>query len=211
MEVGCGPGIVVSDLKRRGINIRGVELGAATVLAGLESDVKTQTDIFDLGERDKADIRAVLMLDVLEHIEDRKRFLKRVCDELPNCRLLLLTVPARMEIWSDYDKHWGHHLRYDRSILESELKGSGFTPQKSSYFFQWVYLVSLLMSLAGLAKSNSFEPILPGSLKALLHKTLGFITRTESRVVPGFVVGSSIICIASREDSLAHAEINNAL
>ena len=198
MDVGCGTGIVVNELKSRGVTICGVELGAAPVMPGLEDDVQTETDLFDLDDTLKARISIVLLLDVIEHIQDRQQFLQRIFRELPNCRLLLLTVPARMEIWSDYDRHWGHYLRYDRRGLEKELLQSGFTPQKTAYFFHWVYLASIAMGLLGLAKSTDFQAMESHGIKAFCHRLLGLFTRLESRLVPGFVAGSSIACSASR-------------
>ena len=159
MDVGCGTGIVVNELKSRGLNIRGVERGAAPLMAGLESDIDTCTDLFELGDALKDNIKVVLLLDVLEHIGDREKFLQRVHRELPNCTTLLVTVPARMEIWSSYDKHWGHYLRYDRPTLEGELKSAGFVPSKSLYFFHWVYVLSFLMKKLGIEKRTDLDPL----------------------------------------------------
>lgn len=199
VDVGCGTGMVVNELRRRGLAVRGVELGDAPVIPGAAEFVDTGTDLFELGPRFGPDIRAVLLLDVLEHIGERRQFLARIREELPACRFLLVTVPARMELWSGYDEHWGHNLRYDRPTLEAELSAGGFTPLRCSYFFHWLYLVSVLMKMAGVAKSRDFAPIRPGSPGDLLHRGLGLVTKLESRLVPGSVAGSSIICLAERK------------
>ena len=144
----------------------------------------------------------VLLLDVLEHIKDRRQYLQQIYRELPNCRQLVITVPARMELWSGYDEHWGHHLRYDRPGLEAELSESGFAPEKTAYFFHWVYLASLIMARLGFAKKMHFQPIASRGLKAVCHRVLGRMTDLESRLVPGGVAGSSIICRASRTTQL---------
>jgi SAM-dependent methyltransferase len=198
MDVGCGTGIVVEDLLSRGVNIRGIELGTAPIKPGLESHVQVETDLFELDETLKSQIKVILLLDVIEHMRDRTKFLQRIHRELPNCRHLLITVPSRMEIWSDYDEYWGHHLRFDRPGLEADLEAGEFPPQRTSYFFHWVYLSSLLMRALRIGKSTDFQPIEDRGIKGLLHRLLGAASCVESRVIPGCLPGSSIISIAAR-------------
>lgn len=209
MDVGCGKGIVVSDFKSRGLNIQGVELGPAPVMPGLENDVRTETDLFDLDPALKNDIRAVLLLDVLEHMQDRHAFLQSIYRELPNCHTILVTVPARMEIWSEYDRHWGHHLRFDRPGVASDLAAGGYRADKNAYFFQWIYLSSLLFRLLRISKSTDFQAIKRGGFKAFCHRLLGLFTCLESRLMPGWLAGSSIICVASRNDNTATGRLAN--
>ncbi len=199
MDVGCGTGIVVDELQSRGINIQGVELGKAPVMPGAAPHVQTGTDLFSLEESVRRRIDALLLLDVIEHVKERREFLQRVQRECPNCRSILITVPARMELWSSYDEYWGHYLRYDRPGLEAELEGCGFAPVRTAYFFHWLYLVSRAMNLLGISKGNDFRPIPPGSVTAFIHRALGWLTCMESRIVPGSIVGSSLICLAIRE------------
>jgi SAM-dependent methyltransferase len=198
VDVGCGSGIFLSYARSRGINIRGVEKGAAPLKPGLEAAIDTGTDLFELDDSVKQKIRVVLLLDVLEHIEKRQDFLQQIYSQLPNCEYLLITVPARQEIWSNFDSFWGHHLRYSRPVLMRELNAGHFTPTKIAYFFHWVYLVSLLLKGLGGKRKTSFDSPGRNRILAACHWVLGFATRLESAVVPGFVVGSSIFCIARR-------------
>lgn len=200
MDVGCGTGHVVRELASRRLNIYGVELGRAPVVPGVQDLVRTKTDLFDLDAEEKSRITVVLLLDVLEHMADRRRFLRRIFEELPHCRQILITVPARRELWSGYDEYWGHHLRYDRPGLERELAGSGFVPVRSRYFFHWLYLVSMMMGLTGLRRRTDFQPIKPGGLKALLHRLLYRMSLIETRLLPASLGGSSIICLATRDN-----------
>ncbi|MEP1471047.1 MAG: methyltransferase domain-containing protein [Halieaceae bacterium] len=214
MDVGCGTGIVVNALKKKSLNIRGVEMGMASVMPEVISEVRTGANLFDLDENIKSQIRAVLLLDVLEHMQNRREFIERIYRDLPNCRLVLVTVPARMEVWSSYDEYWGHYLRYDRSVLEAEIASGGFAVKKTSYFFHWIYLTSLLFKAIGLSKSTEFQPIAETGVKATFHRLVGWLSSWESRLMPGFVAGSSIICVASRDsekplDTFLNAEEND--
>jgi hypothetical protein len=113
----------------------------------------------------------------------------------------LVTVPARMEVWSNFDKDWGHYLRYDRPGLDRELAAGGFKTITSAYYFQWVYLSMLVMKMLGVERGSDFKSPTRSRSTAFLHRVLGFFTRVESRLVPGFLAGSSIVCLAAREES----------
>lgn len=200
MDVGCGTGLTVAYLAARGCDAHGVELGDAPVIGGMAERVTTGCDLFALDRERLAQVQAVLLLDVIEHVADREQFLQRIHRELPNCRTLLVTVPARAELWSSYDEHWGHYLRYDRPRLRAELAAAGFTPLRTAYFFNWLYLASLLFKLLRIPKSTQFSPIRAGSFTALLHSLVGWVTCAENRIMPGWVAGSSLACIARRTD-----------
>jgi hypothetical protein len=198
MDVGCGPGIFLGSLQGKPINARGVEKGSPVVRPGLELLIDTDTDLFELDEQTKQRIKVVLLLDVIEHIADRRQFLQTLNRELPNCDYLLMTVPARMEVWTSYDSDWGHFLRYDRPGLAAELVNTGFIIRKIDYCFQWVYLVMLVMKCLGIRRGSDFRSPTRNRLLAFCHRLLGAVTRLESRLMPGFVPGSSIVCVASR-------------
>ncbi len=200
MDVGCGIGLVVADLRSRGINARGVELGEAPTFADAKDHVKSGCNLFDLPVEEREQIRALLLLDVIEHMADRRQFLQKIALQCPNCEVLLVTVPARAELWSSFDEHWGHHLRYNRPQLREDLAAAGFSAGKTGYFFHWLYLVSLAMKVLRIPRGNEFRPIRRGSLKALLHRLLGAFSSLESRILPGALAGSSIACIARRVD-----------
>ena len=167
----------------------------------LELVIDTGTDLFDLDEAVREQIKVVVLLDVIEHIYNRQEFLRRIYAEIPNCEYLLVTVPARMEVWSSFDRDWGHYLRYDRQGLKRELADSGFKTIKSSYYFQWIYLAMLVMKWLGIERDSDFKSPTRTRITAFLHRALGVFTRSESRIVPGFVPGSSIVCLAARDQS----------
>lgn len=202
MDVGCGPGIFLGWVHDKPVNARGVERGSPVVQPGLEAIIDTATDLFDLPEELRSQIKVVVLLDVIEHISERRQFLQRIYRDLPNCSHLLVTVPARMEIWSKYDEDWSHFLRYDRPELAKDLAGGGFTATRMSYVFQWMYLSMLAMKWLGISRGSDFKSPNRNPVTALFHRILGGITRLETRLVPGFIAGSSIVCVAQRDEAL---------
>ena len=63
---------------------------------------------------------------MLEHIEDDAGALKNWASWLKPGGTLLLSVPARMKLWTAGDEWAGHFRRYERSQLIDLLQASGF-------------------------------------------------------------------------------------
>ncbi|MCF3650845.1 class I SAM-dependent methyltransferase [Synoicihabitans lomoniglobus] len=59
----------------------------------------------------------VTLLDVLEHVEDDRAAVKEFHRVLKPGGLLVITVPAMMQLWSDWDQALHHFRRYSRSGL----------------------------------------------------------------------------------------------
>ena len=69
---------------------------------------------------------AVVMLDVLEHIEDDGAFLRDVV--IPRVRpggTVLASVPAHQALFTQHDVMLGHHRRYSRDQLRTVLGDAG--------------------------------------------------------------------------------------
>ena len=62
----------------RSYYVKGVELGDAPVVQEVQNDVYTKTDVFDLPGHLKLQIDGVLLLDVIEHMEERIAFIRRI-------------------------------------------------------------------------------------------------------------------------------------
>src|SRR5690606_24058571 len=79
----------------------------------------------------------ILLLDVIEHIEDDKGFLKslisdKVIDTKTN---VLITVPAHQSLFSAHDIFLKHFRRYTVSSLLETLETCNLQSLKSGYFF----------------------------------------------------------------------------
>ena len=79
-------------------------------------------------------IDSVICLNVLEHIEEDMKSLKKICDLLePGGRLLLL-VPSHPLLYGSLDEHLGHHRRYGEKELKGKLETTGFKVISLKYF-----------------------------------------------------------------------------
>src|SRR5262249_35885109 len=108
LEIGCGRGIVVDHLRRSGRDCYGAELSPVRVLDAVKDQVWSGTDCLDLPEQFRREVELILLLDVIEHIEDPVRFLAGIRHAYPNCRWLITSIPAPMELWSNFDEAKSH-------------------------------------------------------------------------------------------------------
>jgi hypothetical protein len=86
-----------------------------------------------------------LLLDVLEHVEDDKDFLKRIYSLLNDNARVILTVPAWDFLFSGHDRFLGHHRRYNRKTLSVIL--DKFEIENSFYFYGSLLLMRLAIKL----------------------------------------------------------------
>jgi SAM-dependent methyltransferase len=101
LEIGCGPGFLLAELRDLGWNVTGVELSDYAVHHARETlhlDVRLGSiDSLDLGE---SSFDAVFMGDVLEHLPRPVEVLERVHRLLRPGGVLLVAIPSTMNLLS---------------------------------------------------------------------------------------------------------------
>ena len=193
LDIGCGRGIVVEYLRSRGINCIGCETSAAPVPNHLRAIVLESTDIADIPAGQRNSIRGALICDVIEHLADPVAFLHRIASLLPALKRVLLTVPGRQELWSEWDLHYGHFRRYNLIQLQATLTSAGFTPLWAQYFFHTLYLPAFL--LRG-EKMRSIEVKAP--VWRWPQSAFAAMFRAEEFLLPSALPGTSALIIAER-------------
>jgi hypothetical protein len=154
-----------------------------------------ETDFANLDAGLRERVTAVLLLDVIEHIERPADFILSVFESLPAVRSLVITVPARQELWSNYDEHYRHFLRYDIQRLRQVAQASRLSIRTWSHFFHALYVPALILKRTGRKRATAFAA--PKTL--WLHKWLGHMFWLESRLLPKGLFGTSLICVCTRE------------
>ena len=194
LEIGCGRGLVTQALRDAGFDCRGVELAQAAVPpVRVAPFVRTGIAFQDLPEVERGAVRGALLLDVLEHVDKPVDFLSQIRAALPRCERLVVTVPARRELWSQWDEFYGHRCRYDRTSLRRELDAAGYCVRSCRYFFHGLYPVALAINLVGATRST--EIVAPP--ESILHRAVGRWFAAESAPLLGFLPGTSLLAVAS--------------
>jgi len=135
LEVGCGGGLLSSLLTRDGANVVASDMMFNATRFVKDRGVSKGLT-FDAGQPwpfKRYSFQAVIMLDVLEHIEDDIACLHEARRVLSRGGIAVLTVPAHQFLFSSWDKVLGHQRRYSKSLLQFAFRTVGFQPVLISY------------------------------------------------------------------------------
>jgi SAM-dependent methyltransferase len=189
LEIGCGAGATLLLLRARGLDCRGVEIANVAAREDVRAYVTTNCDALALPEETRAQVRTILLLDVIEHIDDADAFLSGIARSFPGLRRVVVTAPARPEIWSNYDEYYGHKRRYDLAGLRNLGEGRGWRVRRAGYAFRLSYPPALALAL--LKQPRATELSAPSGFAALAHRALAALTLLEWRLLPAGLFGSS--------------------
>ena len=138
-----------------------------------------------------ADWDAVVSINVLEHIKNDEPELKSYHDHLGKSGgVLCLFVPARMEIYAQLDRDFGHFRRYVKPELGQKLERAGFEVLRLHYYnlagyFAWWLNFCVL-------RKRGFNA---GSVRFFDRFIFPWVHGFESHICPPFV-GQSLLAVA---------------
>lgn len=126
LDVGCGHGLFLSMVGKKGIGID-IDRDSLRMAKKRGLDVRFgPAESIDrlFGRRRKFD--TVTMLDVLEHIKDDERVIKKARSILKDGGSLIIVVPQYSRLYKKRDILLSHHRRYDRKDIIGKLERNGF-------------------------------------------------------------------------------------
>lgn len=86
----------------------------------------------------------IVASEVLEHIENADNFIEKINSISSNIGQIIITVPAKMSLWSKHDEAVGHVKRYEKNELKKlseKLNASSY--KIISYGYPWTSLLRL--------------------------------------------------------------------
>ncbi len=197
LDVGCGRGIVTSYLHKSGLSVIGVDMGSPSSSAKTGCAIYYNTEAGDLPDDIRKQVQAITLFDVIEHIEHPREFLKRLTEQFPNLEYLMITVPARRELWTNFDNYYGHFRRYTLQSVKKEVEDSGFNIIFSRYFFHILYPLIRMNNI--FFKNRDIDIKAPeGLFSRMIHKASASLFYSEIFLVPGRVRGSSIVAVCKK-------------
>jgi len=145
LEVGCGIGNLTRLLlKWRGVDfVLGIDMDPSYVerLRSEISDPRLQARAARAEEfcppehvGEEGGFDAVVMSNVLEHIDDDALVLSNLRRMLRRLGVILILVPAHPCLFSSLDIHLSHRRRYRRASLEAAARKAGLEVLSSRYF-----------------------------------------------------------------------------
>jgi SAM-dependent methyltransferase len=203
LDVGCGTGFVLEELKDR-YEVHGLDAAEVAVDFCHQKGLPN-VHLGILGETDfgRRDFDLVTFLDVIEHLDDDVAAMKNARALMKKDGLLLVTVPAFQFLWSAHDVVHHHRRRYTRTDLERAVRAAGFEPLYVSYFntvlFPLIFSARMAGKLLGRDGASDAEHAPP----TLLNKVLQAAFSAEKAVLPNLSMpfGVSLICLAKPAQS----------
>jgi SAM-dependent methyltransferase len=201
LDVGCGPGILLSKLKNYH-RIEGIEPKESSF--NYEDEIDRLIHRFSFPEdsnilpSEQYDI--ILLLDVLEHIEDETTALLEIRRLLKFGGSLIVTIPAFMSLWGPHDIINHHLRRYNMPDIKALISSCGLTQVWGSYLFGWCFVpVWLIRHIRRLSRrkrpSHDFKipPLWLNSILQLLSYKEFELTRKY-----GLPFGTSLIMVVKK-------------
>jgi SAM-dependent methyltransferase len=132
LDIGCGPGALISELSERGYEAVGVDRSAKARELG--EHLREGSDRLhlhaDLDERWVGTFDLLLSLEVIEHVKDDRGALSEWRRYLKPGGSMILSTPAHHRRWNSADEWAGHVRRYERDELVKTIERSGFKVER---------------------------------------------------------------------------------
>ena len=116
----------------------------------------------DIEKLPNGEFDAIIMMDVLEHIDNDKKFFDTAVNKLKSGATILITVPAWQFLFSAHDKKCRHYRRYDRKQLLKLFEHNDIKVERCHYFYTSLFFARLVCLLF---KKNKFKGNESGSWK----------------------------------------------
>ncbi len=139
LDVGCGWGVTLDALERRGYRAIGMDVSRRTLEALdrpgrklIEADLTRPLGVH-LATHD-----AVLALDVIEHLDDDGAAVRRLGSLTKPGGIVVVSVPAMPELYGEFDGIQGHRRRYLPGVLREVFAGSGLMVERVFWWGRWL-------------------------------------------------------------------------
>ena len=201
LDLGCGTGLLMEILMRRGYRVVGLDLrpeGLRAVRQGLPQSMLLHGEAFSLPLK-RNSCRAVILLDVLEHGNDQAA-LAEVNRVLTPGGLAVIMVPAFPALWSHRDMAAGHLRRYRRRPFLRFLADSQFTVVQTAYYPFLLFPLVMITRLLG-RKGPALRD-LEERPSGIANSVLTWMARLEVKL-GSFIAwpwGSSLMVVCRKRD-----------
>ena len=200
-DLGCGCGMLLYRLKDR-YDVIGVDGSPRAIEFCAVRDVPVKLGAFPENiplEPESYD--AVLLLDVLEHLERDVETAQAAAKLLKPGGILMCTVPAYQWLWSPRDEHHQHFRRYSARRFRDLMKATALDIELISFFNTWLFPIAAAGRLtAKLRKSDGMKDLRvpPQPVNAMLANVFKSERHLLGRVRLPF--GLSLMGVARRHN-----------
>jgi 2-polyprenyl-3-methyl-5-hydroxy-6-metoxy-1,4-benzoquinol methylase len=194
LDVGCGDALSFGTLAEFG-EVEGVEIDGAVIDPSGRHASRIHVGPFDDSFQPSRRYALITMLDVLEHLTSPRQALEHALGLLRDTGIILITVPAFLQLWTSHDALNHHLTRYTRRTFADLARVAGLEILEAKYFFHWLCLAKLAVKAKErLLKTESASVRIPsGTWNRLLYR----ICRMEQQAIGWAPVpfGSSLLVV----------------
>jgi SAM-dependent methyltransferase len=197
LDYGCGDGLFLNFLRK----VTKFELvGLEPAKYPYQYFESIAIDLNDLKNRFKYhDIKILTLLDVIEHFEKPEILINKIISDISSIETILITVPARMELWSNYDLYYGHHLRYDFNSINNLIRNiQSFEVVYISYMYRFLYLPALVITNFKRRNTKVFPP--KKFTSRLMHKLFSKVLYLDWIFFPKKLPGTSMVILLRKSN-----------
>jgi SAM-dependent methyltransferase len=163
LDAGCGWGSTLKALEKVGYRVTGADI-SRKALDTLDQSSRELVE-FDLTQPVPGGIEpfdAVLALDVIEHLDDDRSALARLGELVRPGGIVVVSVPALPDLFTEFDAIQGHRRRYVPEVLKDAFEGTGLTIDRLFWWGSW--MVPILRRSRGKSRSK------PGDSSAEVYR-----------------------------------------
>lgn len=207
LDIGCGNGILMQFLSAKYPHIQCTGIDGHPVALQLARQRVPDArlvlqDFMRINEWDpKNQYDVITLLDVIEHLDDPVQFLQLLKNRLVANGILIVSVPAFMQLWSERDEFLGHRKRYTKRSLQNEMHAAGWRVQHCNYAYSFMFLpVYVMRKIMYPFIRYSGQKMEASELRAIplvngVLRTIGAIEAKLQTKIP-MPWGTSVVCIA---------------
>ncbi|MCC7570173.1 class I SAM-dependent methyltransferase [Candidatus Micrarchaeota archaeon] len=200
LDVGCGTGQLLCELKTEGYSVCGVDVSKTAVdYCAKKSICVSNTYFQNFSPNQIFDL--IVASDFLEHVKNDANTLKKINKLLDIQGHLILTVPFHNFLWSYHDESLHHFRRYSHKDIMGKLKKAGFKVKMFSHWNFFLFTpVFLFRLLSNILKSKHFSDtndIPPQFINSILYNVLNFENYLISKGIQ-FPIGVSGVFVCEK-------------
>jgi SAM-dependent methyltransferase len=153
MDVGCGWGVNLKALEQAGYEVSGLDI-SRQILECIDQPARSliEADLNQPLPPDAGLSDGLLALDVVEHLDDDQNAVRQFARLLRPGGVAVVSVPARPDLFSEFDRIQGHRRRYLPDRLQETFDGSQF--EVLTIFWWGAWMVPVLRRM----RSESHKP-----------------------------------------------------
>lgn len=199
-DMGCGCGATLKALQAK-YDAFGMDSSNKAIEFCFRRGIKVEQGFLpDNIPFQNAGFDAILLLDVLEHLEKDKESIMTCSKLLRPGGIMLCTVPAWRFLWTKRDNFHGHKRRYTKMNFAKLLAVSGIRIELVSYYSSFLFpLIAAVRVSSRLLGKDKYGPDISLPPK-IFNKCLGGVFAFERYLVPleFLPIGSSLIAVCRK-------------